>query len=69
MRKISTVCYKCDNKKEKLVLEKCKHCFEWCCSYCSINGFCIDCYVELRVKHEMRVYFQDKMLLYKEVPV
>ena len=42
------------------ILKRCKECGKLCCSDCSINMICIDCFTKLNSKSEVNNYMHDK---------
>ncbi len=61
------------NKKFKLncpncgmndkIISKCKICRKSCCSLCSYDYKCVDCFIDLTVNNELKTYISDKKLL------
>ena len=47
-------------KAKDKVIEKCKHCLKYCCSECSVNGECYDCFIIANDQSEVLRYFEEK---------
>ncbi len=47
--------------KEKII-KKCKCCYAYTCSECSINTLCLDCYTNIYASKEEEIYYNDKVL-------
>jgi len=45
------------------IITKCKECFKACCSDCSYDFVCVDCYTSTRVRRELLIYAEEKKLL------
>lgn len=51
-------CPNCDDSDRVIV--RCFKCLRFCCSQCSVTGFCLDCHVENTVVTERSLYYEDK---------
>jgi len=51
-------CPNCTAKNK--VVKKCEDCLRYCCSECSINKLCVDCYVRVRQHKFVDEYHKDK---------
>ena len=49
-------------KAHNKVVKRCNKCLNFVCSNCSIWGYCVDCYVDLKAKEESRLYHNEKVL-------
>jgi len=45
-------------KSHDKIIERCNKCLNFVCSNCSIWGYCVDCYVVIREKEEIKEYFK-----------
>lgn len=57
MKPIIKKCKSC--LKEHKVMKKCKECGRYCCSECSINLICIDCFTSLNKHKEIKMYQEE----------
>lgn len=60
-KKFKLQCPLCRSKDKQI--SKCRKCFYACCSNCSIDIVCIDCYITLRVDEELIIYAREKRLM------
>ena len=50
----------CPNcKSSNKIIKKCSRCLKYICCNCSIDGICIDCYVEIKRVEELKFYNED----------
>jgi len=56
--KFTHTCPSC-TAKDKLI-KKCSVCGVYCCSECSIDVICMDCYIIGNRQEEKNIYFKDK---------
>lgn len=54
----ATKCRNC--LADRKILSKCNECGKSCCTECSINNICIDCYTDTHAKSEVFNYNSDK---------
>lgn len=46
-------------KANDKIIKRCNKCLNLVCSNCSIWGYCIDCYIEIREKEEVSFYHDE----------
>jgi hypothetical protein len=66
-KKFVHTCKRC-HAKEK-VIRRCHKCLRFCCSECSVRGFCLDCHIEVVATDEKYIYFNDKYSKLRGNPV
>lgn len=57
-KKFVHTCRRCQAKEK--VIKRCHKCLMFCCSECSVMGFCLDCHVQNVQSDEKYLYFKDK---------
>ena len=61
-QKFKIACPTCKEKDK--VVSKCKECFIVCCSSCSFEMVCIDCFVKAFVRSKLPQYAEEERLVH-----
>lgn len=48
--------------KNKIVI-RCTKCLKFVCNVCSIDVKCLDCFIKINQRQEVKFYFQDKYMV------
>ncbi len=60
-KEFKLVCPNCGASEK--VMAKCRVCKEPCCSECSFDNVCIDCYADIYTKREIDIYVEERQML------